>query len=546
MAASCQARALEAVMPIRSSATAMLVLLWTASAAAQNAGAVVAAASKAMGADALTSMTDSGTARNGSFGQSKTIGEPMGPVNVTQITQYTRTINFGQPADPTALVSRATGPTQPPTVPGLPPPMPGVLNQNITGNQAANNWNQALNVWTTPWGFLKGAAANNATARQEGGQQVVSFTPPGLKSPSGQPYSVTGYIDKQNMVTKVETRVEHAVVGDLLVEFEYSGYQSRNGVQVPGRIVQRQAGLQTFDANITAATPNPSNLTELLTPPPAPARAGGPPGAGAPAGAPGAGGQRGGGAAPGAPGAAPGAGAGGQRGGGPGGAGADAGAAPPVERLGDGAFKIGGNYVSLAVDMGDHVLVVESGQNDARGMAVMAAAKQAIPNKPIRFVVNSHPHFDHASGLAAAVAEGATILTHRNNEQVLERLLSGPRTLIGDSLSKVAKRRTNVVEAVGDRDVRKGSNGKVVELVHVPNEHSDGMFVVYLPAEKVLWSADISAVNPNPAQAGVLKATADTLTRLKIDYNGWIQAHPPNPDRPLTSADVTTALAAVK
>ena len=62
------------------------------------------------------------------------------------------------------------------------------------------------------------------------------------------------------------------------------------------------------------------------------------------------------------------------------------------------------------------------------------------------------------------MAEGATILTHRNNEEVLERLLSGPRTLTGDSLSKVANRRTNVVEGVGDRDVRKGTNGKVVEL----------------------------------------------------------------------------------
>ena len=99
---------------------------------------------------------------------------------------------------------------------------------------------------------------------------------------------------------------------------------------------------------------------------------------------------------------------------------------PPVEKLGEGVFKIGGNYTSLAVDMGDHILVVESGQNDARGTAVMAAAKQAIPGKPIRFVVNSHAHFDHAGGLGAAVAEGATILTHRNNEQVLERLLVGP------------------------------------------------------------------------------------------------------------------------
>jgi glyoxylase-like metal-dependent hydrolase (beta-lactamase superfamily II) len=366
--------------------------------------------------------------------------------------------------------------------------------------------------------------------RQQGGQQVVSFSPPNLKSPSGQMYTVTGYINNQNLVTKVETRVEHAVVGDLLHEFEYSNYRNMNGVQVPGRIVQKQAGLETFNADITAATPNPSNLAELLTPPPAPARGGG---GGAPAAAP-AGGR-------GAAAAAPAGGRGAPQGGG--GGGGQQAAAPPVEKLGDGVFKIGGNYVSLAVDMGDHILVVESGQNDARGMAVMAAAKQAIPNKPIRFVVNSHPHFDHASGLAAAVAEGATIVTHNNNEEVLERLLSGPRTLIGDSLSKVSTRRTNVVTGVGDRDVRKGTNGKIVELHRIPNEHSDGMLVVYLPAEKTLWSADITVVNPNPGQLGVVRSTVAALDRLKLDFNAFIPAHPPNPDRPLTRADLTTAAA---
>jgi glyoxylase-like metal-dependent hydrolase (beta-lactamase superfamily II) len=313
-------------------------------------------------------------------------------------------------------------------------------------------------------------------------------------------YTVTGYLNGQNQVTKVETRVDHAVVGDLLVEFEYSNYQNMNGVQVPNRIVQRQAGMQTFDATITTATPNPPNLAELLTPPPPPA--------GAPGGPP-----------------------------------PQAAGAPPVEKLGEGVFKIGGNYTSLAVDMGDHILVVESGQSDARGMAVMAAAKQAIPNKPIRFVVNSHPHFDHASGLAAAVAEGATILTHRNNEVVLERLLSGPRTLGGDSLSKVSNRRTNVVEGIGDRDVRKGTTGKVVEIHRVPNEHSDGMIVVYLPAEKVLYSADITVVNPNPNQLGVVKSAVDALNKLKLDFNAWIPAHPPNPDKPLTRADVMAAAA---
>jgi hypothetical protein len=435
-------------MVMRTLCAASLVLGFATSVAAQNATAVLTAAAKAAGADTLTSISYSGTARNGAFGQSKAIGDPMSPVNVTQITQYTRAITFAAPADQAALVSRATGPTQPPAIPGVPAQPPGVFNQNITAAQLASNWAQALNVWTTPWGFLKGAAANNATVRQQGGQQVVSFSPAAPKSPSGQSYVVTGYLDDQNRVTRVETHVDHAVVGDLPVEFEYSNYQTLNGLQVPTRIVQKQAGLTTFEATITSATANPPNLAELLTAPAPPGRAGG---AGGPAPAP--------------PAAAP-----------------VANAAPPVDKLGDGVFRIGGNYTSLAVDMGDHILVVESGQSDARGQAVIAAARQAIPGKPVRFVVNSHPHFDHASGLAAAVAEGATILTHRNNEPVLERLLSGPRTLIGDSLSKVANRPTDVVQGVGDRDVRRGTNNKVVELHHVPNEHSDGMLVVHLPA----------------------------------------------------------------
>lgn len=484
-------------------ATLLLASL-PALAPAQAAGTVVSAASRAMGVETLNSITYSGTARNGTFGQSKAIGEPLGAVNTTQISAYTRTIDFGTPAAPTALVSRATGPTQPPTVPGVAAQPAGVFNQNITAMQLGSAWTQALNVWTTPWGFLKAAAANNATARREGSQQVVAFSPAAPRSPSGLPYTVTGYINDQNLVTKVETRVENAVVGDLLVEFEYSGYRNVGGVQVPARIVQKQAGLPTFEANITGATANPANLAELLTPP-------------APAG----GGQGGGGGGGGAPQGPP--------------------APPPVQRIGEGVFKIGGNYASLAVDMGDHILVVESGQNEARGLAVMRAAKQAIPGKPIRFVVNSHPHFDHAGGLAAALAEGATILTHRNNEDVLQRFLSGPRTLLGDSLSKLPARRGDPVEGVPDRDVRRGTNGKVVELHRIPNEHSDGLLAVYLPAEKALWTADITVVNPTPVQAGVVRDAVVALNRLGLDFDSWIPAHPPTPDRPLTRADVMTA-----
>ena len=210
-------------LPIRAVSVAMLLvgLLW-AGTSAQSAGPVVAAASKAMGADSLNSITYSGTARNGAVRpeQSHRRADGRGERHPDRAVP-TRAINFAAPV-PTRrrCFFGPPGRRSRQRFPACPPPMPGVFNQNITAMQANSNWNQGLNIWTTPWGFLKGAAANNATVRQQGGQQVVSFSP-ALKSPSGQAYTVTGYINGQNLVSKVETRVDNAVVGDLLVEFKY-------------------------------------------------------------------------------------------------------------------------------------------------------------------------------------------------------------------------------------------------------------------------------------------------------------------------------------
>src|SRR5688500_1200933 len=126
---------------------AVLALVST-TAFAQDAGSVIGNASRAMGAEGLSSITYSGSASAGNFGQSKSIA---GPLAVTTITNYTRAIDLTQPA------SRATGTTMPPAIPGGPPPQPGTFNQNITA--ASTAWTQQLEIWVTPWGFLKGAAA---------------------------------------------------------------------------------------------------------------------------------------------------------------------------------------------------------------------------------------------------------------------------------------------------------------------------------------------------------------------------------------------------
>jgi hypothetical protein len=54
-------------------------------------------------------------------------------------------------------------------------------------------------------------------------------------------------------------------------------------------------------------------------------------------------------------------------------------------------------------------------------------------------------------------------------------------------------------------------------------------------------TADITVVNPNPLQLGTLKSAVAAFDRLKLDYDAWIPAHPPNPDR-YDEADVMAAV----
>ncbi|MGB7217489.1 MAG: hypothetical protein WBD07_01665, partial [Vicinamibacterales bacterium] len=261
--------------------TALVFLTFLSSVAvAQDARTVVANASKAMGVENLNSITMIGAGANFTLGQSTNAN---GPWPRTNINDYTRTIDFTTPG------LRASAQTFAVPIGGV-LPVQGVFNQNITPANAA--WAQQLNIWVTPWGFLKGAAANNATSRVQsvGGKRytVVTWSPAAPKSPSGQSYRVVGYINGENMVEKVETWVENIMFGDMLVETNYSEYRDNNGLKYPSTIVQKQAGWPTFEVQLAYAAANPANLAQLMAPPAG--RGGGPGGPGGPGGAPGAGG----------------------------------------------------------------------------------------------------------------------------------------------------------------------------------------------------------------------------------------------------------------
>lgn len=484
---------------------ALLLPVLSMMAGAQDARSVIGNASKAMGADNLMSLTYSGTASDVNFLQTKNIN---GPWPLRPITSYRRALDLGQ------VGSRATGSTLNQGLFGG-APVPGTFNQGIT--PANTTWAQQLDYWITPWGFLKGAAANNATVRTQrvNGRtySVVSWAPP-LKAPSGLAYTVNGYINAQNLIERVETWVEHDMLGDMHVDAAYSDYKDLGGLKVPGRIVQKRGGFTFFEVTVTDATANPPNLAELLQPPPAPARGGG----AAPAGAPPAG----------------------QRAGGPGAA-APA-PPPPSTKLADGVYRINGAYNALAVEFKDYVVVVEAGQNIARGQAIVDEVKKVIPNKPIRYVVNTHPHSDHAGGLAPLVAEGATIVTHRNNKKFFEQAFGAPRTLVGDNLAR--NRRKPKVEGIGEKRVFKDDTHSL-ELHHIIDSdpemvHSDGIVVAFLPKEKILFQADFTlpqaGAKPNP----FVQSLGKSLARLELDFDSYLSVH--NTPLQQTRTDLMTAV----
>ena len=468
-------------------------------AAAQDAKTVIANASKAMGVDNLTSVSYYGSGANFGLGQSNNAN---GQWPRTNVNDYVRSIDFTGP------VSRATGVTWAAPVTGGAAAQ-GAFQQNITKDNTA--WAQQLEIWVTPWGFLKGAAVNNATARPQtvGGRrfQVVTWNAP-VKSPGGVPYRVVGYINPANMVERVETWLENPIFGDMLVESIYTEYrEAAGGLKYPASIVQKRGGWPTFEAQILGARANPADIQQLVTIPPPPAG----------------------------------------RGGGPGGPGGAAPQGPTSEKLAEGVFRINGAYNALAVEFADHIFLYEPGpQNEARSLAIIAEAKKVIPNKPIRYGVISHHHFDHTGGLSGAVAEGITIVTHQVNVPLFQRAMSAPRTLAPDAMSKSGKK-LKIEGITGDKRVFQDAT-RTVEVHLVKGlPHADGNLIVYLPKERILAYADMfnlptaAAPVPNPPVVGTM-VFLDNIERLKLDPERIMSVHSLNPDRLTSVADIRASL----
>jgi hypothetical protein len=98
-------------------------------------------------------------------------------------------------------------------------------------------WSEQYEFWTTPYGFLQGAMAHNATVESKTvfgtTYKAVTFTLPGG-------HNVTGYIDDKSIIDKVETTIGEK--GDVLVEALYRDYADFDGIKFPTLITEKHSG----------------------------------------------------------------------------------------------------------------------------------------------------------------------------------------------------------------------------------------------------------------------------------------------------------------
>ena len=205
-----------------------------------------------------------------------------------------------------------------------------------------------------------------------------------------------------------------------------------------------------------------------------------------------------------------------------------------VETLGEGIYLYGGgSHNSVVVEFEDYIAVVEAPLHEKRNLAVIDAIVEHIPNKPIRFLINTHQHHDHIGGLRTYMHIGATIITHWKNYDFYTKdvLNYSQRTLDPDMVSLWPP--TELAEGYQYEVVRENyvltDGERIMQMSYVhPLGHVEGMLVAYLPEQKILIEADLLDA-PNsilPSEATAANRTLyNHVQRLGIDVETIVPIH---------------------
>ncbi len=155
--------------------------------------------------------------------------------------------------------------------------------------------------------------------------------------------------------------------------------------------------------------------------------------------------------------------------------------------LGNNTYMLEGAGGDITVAVGtDGIIMVDSDFAPLHDNIKAAIAK--ISPLPIKYLINTHYHLDHVGGNAAFHRDGATIVAHDNIRLRMAAGVINPTTGNKTPPSEADAIPTDTF-MVGSTTISVG--GRVAELNHVINAHTDGDTWVYFPDANVLALGDV-------------------------------------------------------
>ena len=478
---------------------------------------LLAAASKEIGEANLKCITFSGTGYAGAVGQTFENAVNVDWPRIDSLANYTRTINWD------AGTSKETFDRKPGLSPaswkyglgwqdGTPTQKATRQTHNVNGRVA---WHidgdgqpvavaqeladlYQLDLWLNPPGFLKAARLPGANPvalwrweQLEKGRDGNVVQPEKVHVVAimmlGK-YRVDATINSQNQITRIKTTVSEPALGDFNIEHESTNqvafgnikwptaWHSHHGWDDNWQFYRQSTGHNGYGGNFPNVQPNVCG--DSVPVPSAIAQA------------------------------------------------AKTSNVPTVsvDKLADGVYSLGGGPAnSYMVEFANFVAVFEAPGDEERSLAVIDTIAKLAPNKPIRWVISSHPHFDHIGGLRTYLHIGATIVAHAKNIPFLNSdvLNYEPRTIKPDIVSRWPP--TEVSEGYNYEAVQENyvitDNRRILRIYYVqPLQHVEGMLMAYLPAERIAFQADLFDTHESPraAQLPAMRSLANQVARMKL------------------------------
>ena len=148
----------------------------------------------------------------------------------------------------------------------------------------------------------------------------------------------------------------------------------------------------------------------------------------------------------------------------------------------------GGSHHSMVIEMDDHLILAEAPLYELRSSGIIAALEQQFPDKPVRHVVATHHHHDHIGGARTFAAAGASLVIPTAIKSFVDEFLAAPHSLVPDALEN-APASVDITTVSDKLELTDGT--RTIEVLSVPTEHTDGMLVVWLPAEGIMFTSDM-------------------------------------------------------